>query len=247
MASIDTGGGGGGGKKGTPKRINTRVDFTPMVDMNMLLLTFFMLCTTLSKPSIMKLVMPVPDENVVDKTPDTVDSQAFTFILDENNEIYYYNGKITDSSYMDYNFLKKTAYPTKDSNGFRQILLEQNAGIVKEMNELRERRRTDNTMTEEEFEKAATEIKKKKEYSKTTPVVMIKAVNPNPDGEGYDKTKGATYANLVAVLDEMAICSIGRYSILDITEADLFVLKNLKSKGEYGAQREIPGAKSSGK
>jgi biopolymer transport protein ExbD len=39
-------------KKNTSKqkKINVRVDFTPMVDMMMLLITFFMLCTSLAKP-----------------------------------------------------------------------------------------------------------------------------------------------------------------------------------------------------
>ena len=32
------------------KKMDTRVNFTPMVDMMMLLITFFMLCTTLAKP-----------------------------------------------------------------------------------------------------------------------------------------------------------------------------------------------------
>ena len=41
----------GNKKKGSKqKKMTVRVDFTPMVDMNMLLITFFMLCTSLSKP-----------------------------------------------------------------------------------------------------------------------------------------------------------------------------------------------------
>ena len=50
-------------KEGKQKKMNVRVDFTPMVDMLMLLITFFMLCTTLSKPQTMELTMPSNDEN----------------------------------------------------------------------------------------------------------------------------------------------------------------------------------------
>ena len=52
--------GKGGGKQ---KKMTVRVDFTPMVDMLMLLITFFMLCTSLSKPSTMELTMPSNDKN----------------------------------------------------------------------------------------------------------------------------------------------------------------------------------------
>ena len=63
MAEVNTGG-GGEAKKGKPKKLHLRVDFTPMVDMNMLLITFFMFCTTLSKPQMMNLVMPTKETNV---------------------------------------------------------------------------------------------------------------------------------------------------------------------------------------
>ena len=48
-------------KKGKQKKFNVRVDFTPMVDMNMLLITFFMLCTSMSKPQTMEISMPRKD------------------------------------------------------------------------------------------------------------------------------------------------------------------------------------------
>ena len=50
-------------KESKQKKMTVRVDFTPMVDMLMLLITFFMLCTSLSKPSTMELTMPSNDEN----------------------------------------------------------------------------------------------------------------------------------------------------------------------------------------
>ena len=49
---------GGKNGKSKQKKFAVRVDFTPMVDMNMLLITFFMLCTTLSKPQTMEISMP---------------------------------------------------------------------------------------------------------------------------------------------------------------------------------------------
>ena len=48
MAEVNTDKGKNDGKKGKQKKMTVRVDFTPMVDMNMLLITFFMLCTSLS-------------------------------------------------------------------------------------------------------------------------------------------------------------------------------------------------------
>lgn len=85
--------GGDGGKKRS-KKIPTRVDFTPMVDLGFLLITFFMLATTLSKPQAMELNVPAKADEEEDKT-DVKESKALTLILAENDTLYYYVG-ITD-------------------------------------------------------------------------------------------------------------------------------------------------------
>lgn len=230
MASIDTGG-GGGGKKGSPKRINTRVDFTPMVDMNMLLLTFFMFCTTLSKPQVMDIAMPVPPDDIdmSKQDKDTAESQAYTFILAKDNNVYYYNGKIDESFYEDYTKLQKTSYPTKDNPGFRKILREKNKTIIDGIKELRaEKDAKGSRMTEDEYKKKVTEIKKNADKEQKAPVIVIK---PMAD---------ASYKNLVDILDEMAINNIGRYAIVDVTESDEFLVENYETKGETYKSRKPP-------
>ena len=45
------------------KKFDTRIDFTPMVDMNMLLITFFMLCTTMLKSQTLKIALPTNNDD----------------------------------------------------------------------------------------------------------------------------------------------------------------------------------------
>ena len=63
MAQIESGGGNGKGKN-HQKKMTIRVDFTPMVDMNMLLITFFMLCTTMIKTQTLNIALPSNKENL---------------------------------------------------------------------------------------------------------------------------------------------------------------------------------------
>lgn len=216
MASVDTG--GGEVKKGKPKKETLRVDFTPMVDMNMLLITFFMFCTTLSKPQVMDIAMPTNEKLNEDEEVKVKESKAITLILGENNKVYYYTG-IPD--YTDYTTLKETTF---SPDGLRSLLLERNAPIVAEMKKLKKEKFEDKKMKEEVFAERAREIKGNKDGQ----VVVIKP------------TSEANYANLVDALDEMQICSIDKYAIVDMTEGDQFLLENLKTKGAYGAQAAPP-------
>ena len=72
------------------KKMSTRVDFTPMVDLAFLLISFFMLTTTLSKPQAMQLNMPKKDEEV---KQDVKASQVLTVICDKDDVIWYYEGQ----------------------------------------------------------------------------------------------------------------------------------------------------------
>ncbi|TRZ64857.1 biopolymer transporter ExbD [bacterium] len=80
------------GKKG--KRagagVNVRIDMTPMVDVIMLLLTFFMLTTTLAAPQLMKISLPKGD--VKDKVKVDMGNVLFVRVAESGN-IYFANGK----------------------------------------------------------------------------------------------------------------------------------------------------------
>lgn len=95
MASIDSGGDGGGHKKGPgvkkAKKMSTKVDMTPMVDLGFLLITFFIFTSTMSQPTAMNLFMP-KDVDKPEEQNKVKESGAFTIMLGKNDVVYYYEG-----------------------------------------------------------------------------------------------------------------------------------------------------------
>src|SRR6478735_4950284 len=93
MAELNTDSGGGkkGGGKVRSKKQNTKVDLTAMVDLAFLLITFFMLTTSLSKPQSMDLGMPDKDE----KTPPILiaDARTMTILIGPDNKLKMYMGQ----------------------------------------------------------------------------------------------------------------------------------------------------------
>lgn len=196
------------------KKVDLRVDFTPMVDMMMLLITFFMLCTSLSKPQTMQLTMPSNDENVSkeDRTA-TKASQTITIYVAGNDKIYYVAGI---PNYNDPSCLKETTW---GKDGIRKVLI----------NHVTE----DGTIPVPTIMKAKADLDKKKlsnpakypdsVYNKE----LDKLKNGEVDGQKIPTltiiikaTDTASYKNLVDALDEMQICSIGKYVIDNITPED---------------------------
>lgn len=193
--------------KAKQKKINVRVDFTPMVDMMMLLITFFMLCTTLSKPQTMEISMPSNDKNIKDDDRSQVKaSQAITILLDANDKIYYFEGI---PNYNDPHFLKETSY---GADGIRAILIRKNAFAVQQKKDL-DQKKLLRKINDAQYSKMLSDIKS----AKQTPTVIIKA------------TDQANYKNLVDALDEMQICSIGKYVIDVMKSSDKQLITNLKN------------------
>lgn len=121
MASIEGGGEGGGGhKKGRgvkkAKKLSTRVDMTPLVDLAFLLITFFIFTTTMSTPAGMPLFMP-KDTKEEDQNK-AKESGSLTVLLGKGNQVYYYEGKLDESAS---NFKTSSFDP---HNGIRQVLID---------------------------------------------------------------------------------------------------------------------------
>lgn len=94
MAELNSGDGGGGHKGGKvrSKKQSTRVDMTPMVDLMFLLITFFMLTTTLAKPQAMDLAMPDKDDKNKEEQLDVADTRTMTVLLGSKNKIEWFVG-----------------------------------------------------------------------------------------------------------------------------------------------------------
>ncbi|HTG64991.1 MAG TPA: biopolymer transporter ExbD [Flavobacterium sp.] len=95
MAELNTGDGGGGkGGKVRSKKQNSKVDLTAMVDLAFLLITFFMLTTSLSKPQSMSLGLP--DKDPKDKTEDMKvdENRTMTILLGDKDKMFFYMGLV---------------------------------------------------------------------------------------------------------------------------------------------------------
>lgn len=94
MAEMDTSSGGGhkkgpGVKKG--KKLSTRIDLTPMVDLGFLLITFFIFTTTMSQPTAFKLNLPKEADKPQDDTK-IKNSGALTILMGKDDNVFYYEG-----------------------------------------------------------------------------------------------------------------------------------------------------------
>lgn len=200
----------GGSKQ---KKMNARVDFTPMVDMIMLLVTFFMLCTTLLKPQTMEITMPADKDEANKENNSQVDKgNVVTIFVANDNKIFYCEGEQVDAN------MKETKY---GKDGIRSILLKKNLGAAKKVEELKQKYAglySANVAKAEEnkenYNKELQEIKDGKE----NPVVIIKP------------SDGATYLNLIDVLDEMQNCYIGKYFIDKVNQNDAEMVSKLGGK-----------------
>jgi len=185
-----------------------------MVDMMMLLITFFMLCTTLAKPQAMQLTMPSNDENV-DKQDKSVTkaSHTVTLYLGADDRIWYVAGL---PNYEDPSCVKETSYGAK---GIRDVLIRHTveegynpvAMIMKAKQDLDAKKSAyGSTMTDQQYQDQLSKLKKGEVNGQKveTLTVIIRPLDT------------ATYDNMIQALDEMLICSIDKYVIDKIGPED---------------------------
>lgn len=118
---MDTSGGGGGKHKGgkRSKKMSTRVDMTPMVDLAFLLVTFFMLTTTFNKPTVMDIKMPAKTK-VKEEQQEIKESQSMTVIMDGGDTLWYYQG-IQNPELMQSDY---------SSKGIREVIMQKKKDII---------------------------------------------------------------------------------------------------------------------
>lgn len=184
MAELNTGGGGDKSGKVRSKKQNTKVDLTAMVDLAFLLITFFMLTTTLNKPQSMSLGLPDKDDNPeLNKEQKVDENRTMTILLGDNDKLVRYVGFVTKP--------RPGGEPkdfTYGKDGIRQELLNRKELVF--------------------------------QYTGNKDKGMIVIIKPS---------KKSTYKNLVDVLDEMAICDIKTYAIVnDFTPEETVLLEGKK-------------------
>jgi len=199
MASIDTGG-EQGGKKGPgvkkAKKLSTRVDMTPMVDLGFLLITFFVFTATMSSPTTLDLNMPKDIKKQEDQT-EVKESSVLTIMLGKADQVYYYEGKLVVDATG--NNFKQTMF-----KGIRDIIVNKKKEVMD---------RYYQSPNPECEAKAKAEGKPVSNCADKDFVVIIK---PSDD---------ATYRNTVDILDEMTINQVRTYAMVKIADVEYELIK----------------------
>jgi biopolymer transport protein ExbD len=201
MAEIQDGGGGGhkGGKKRAKKQ-STRVDMTPMVDLAFLLLTFFVLTATFSKPKSMELTFPAPPDKIEDMPPI---KNGITFLLSKDDRIFYYEGEFRAEA-NDKGSKTELAELNFSQGSLHKYLLDKNKKMHEQIMAL-DVKHKNKELPDSTFKRLVKERKSDKESF----TYLIKT---------DDK---ATYKNVIDIIDELNINVVGKYVMVDMLKSEL--------------------------
>jgi biopolymer transport protein ExbD len=199
MAEIAEGGGGHKGGKKRAKKQSTRIDMTPMVDLAFLLLTFFVLTSTFSKPKSMELTFPV--EPPPGSPPPPAIKNGITMILTKDGRIFYYEGEFKPKESPEATQLKELNF---SQESLHKYLAEKNKWAQDEIKKLDDQFRN-KQIPDTTHKRKVRDIK----ANKIAPTILIKT---------DDK---ATYKNVIDVIDELNINLVGKYVVVDILKSEL--------------------------
>ena len=252
---------GGNGKKGAQKKMQIRVDFTPMVDMNMLLITFFMLCTTMIKSQTLTIALPSNEkvENQENMSQASADD-AVTIIIDAKrkkgsnevdsvngqvvNEVYYYFGKPGGDAGMfgaggtvlsENNNIQKSEFLTDEVNG--------GVHTPRGIRQIIQQRNHDVLVEINNIKKkyadggfGSLETKADREKAQAAYDEAASEIRKNENLKKpvviIKSTPQASFGSLVEILDEMQINQISRYQLGSLTEVDEAMVGDYKIKHE---------------
>jgi biopolymer transport protein ExbD len=198
MAEMDTSS-GGGHKKGPgvkkSKKLSTRVDLTPMVDLGFLLITFFIFTTTMSQPTAFQLNLPKDVDNPEDQNQAKA-SGALTILLGKDNHVFYYEGQLSPdgSNWKSSNF-------SGDDN-IRDVIINKKKAVI----------------ASHVHKESCAEIWAKNNNNQNSCLDrdLVVVIKPNEE---------STYKNVVDILDEMQINVVKRYALVDISEGENSLIK----------------------
>ncbi|MBP1666475.1 MAG: biopolymer transporter ExbD, partial [Bacteroidetes bacterium] len=126
--------GGKGGKK-RAKKLLPHMDMTPMVDLMMLLITFFMLTTSLSKSKVMEMILPPKLKDPTAEPPKIIASRTLNILLGPDNKIYWYAGGVSAEEYNNLPPVTPTDYSPE---GIRALLLERNRALFRKIDDFKQ-------------------------------------------------------------------------------------------------------------
>lgn len=209
MAQIAESGGGNHGKKGKKraKKGSTHVDMTPMVDLAFLLLTFFVLTSTFSKPKVMPLNYPAKKIEDGKKAPRV--NNAATFIL-SGDKVYYYRNEFYTKAKPGPNgptVLEEANFGSGE-NSVRKLLASWNEYVIKNKVAL-DKQLDKKQIADTTYDRKLNELTVKREAVK----VLIKT---------DDKALCKSFIDLV---DELKIASVGVIAPTDLSPGEKELLK----------------------
>jgi biopolymer transport protein ExbD len=203
MADIDVAGGDSGHKKGPgvkkAKKLSTRVDMTPMVDLGFLLITFFIFTTTMSTPTTMALNVPKKVEDST-KQMEIKASNAMVILLGKQNnkykQVYWYEGQLE-----------------ADGSNFKVgTLIDLRKAIIAKRKEV---------MSRHVHDESCKKIWEKHNNDQTSCLDkdFVVVIKPNND---------AFYGSTIDVLDEMAINDVKAFAVIDITPQENSLVQKME-------------------